>query len=282
MTTHDYERVERAIHYLTGNFKRQPTLTEAAREVHLSEFHFQRLFKRWAGISAKRFVQYLTVEYAKQLLDESRSVLDVAYASGLSSPGRLHDLFVTVEAVTPGEYKLEGAGLEIAYGVHPTPFGDAFLAATDRGVCALSFLREGDRSEPLDRLAAGWPGAKLLRKPALTRPLAARIFSGVDPDGAGKLRLHLKGTNFQIKVWEALLRIPPGHLFSYEDVGVAAGFPGAVRAVGQAVARNPIAYVIPCHRVIQKTGGIGGYRWGKERKLALVGWEAARRAGAGA
>jgi len=282
--TSDYSRIEQAIRFLDANARRQPSLGDVAAHVGLSEAHFQRLFTRWAGVSPKRFVQFQTVEHAKRLLRESRTVLDASWDAGLSGGGRLHDLFVAAEALTPGEYKTGGAGIEIAYGVHPTPVGDAFLAVTGRGVCALSFLSEREsRREGLARAAAElaeeWPGATLREDAAATAPVAARVFAPLSETrlaGRGEpasLGVLLKGTNFQLKVWRALLRVPPGMVTTYEELAAAAGAPTAVRAVGSAVARNAVAYLIPCHRVIRKTGAFGEYRWGPERKRAMLGLE---------
>ena len=283
----DYFRVEQAIRFLDAAAPSQPTLGDVAAHVGLSEAHFQRLFTRWAGVSPKRFVQFQTVEHAKRLLRESRSVLGASWDAGLSGGGRLHDLFVSVEALTPGEYKRGGAGLEIAYGVHETPFGDAFIAATPRGVCAMSFLpgdaarEEGERAAAAD-LAAGWPAATRRADADATAPYAERIFAPLAPavDGTAPrpapLGLLLKGTNFQLQVWRALLRVPPGAVTTYEELAAAAGAPSAVRAVASAVARNAVAYLIPCHRVIRKTGAFGQYRWGAERKRAMLVWEGER------
>ncbi|HXF61727.1 MAG TPA: methylated-DNA--[protein]-cysteine S-methyltransferase [Caldilineaceae bacterium] len=278
----DYALVAQAIAYLEAHFQEQPGLDELAAQLHISPFHLQRVFTRWAGISPKRFLQFLTVNYAKGLLEESRSVLEAAYGAGLSGPGRLHDLFVTLEAVTPGEYKEQGAGLEIAYGRHATPFGEALLAATARGVCALHFLDHGGQGltwdEAILALRLAWPAALLRDDPAATAPLAARIFQtapGVDP---APLRLLVKGTNFQVKVWSALLRVPMGAVCTYADLAQAIEQPSAARAVGSAVGSNPIAYLIPCHRVIRAGGLVRDYRWGAARKKAMLGWEAARRA----
>jgi AraC family transcriptional regulator of adaptative response/methylated-DNA-[protein]-cysteine methyltransferase len=245
--------------------------------VHLSKYHFQRLFKRWAGISPTQFLHFLTLEYAKERLRESHSVLDAALDAGLSGPGRLHDLFVTFEAITPGEYKRQGAGLQITYGFHDTPFGQCLLATTERGICALYFVQDGDRMAALEQLAEHWPQARLEENASQTQPLVDRIFA---PDSAKQARpfhLLLKGTNFQVKVWQALLAIPPGALASYQDVAAYLGKPNGARAVGGAVARNPVAYLIPCHRVINKAGEIHRYRWGATRKKAMVGWEAGHR-----
>ena len=270
----DYRRVEDAIVYLEKHYREQPSLEETAGSVHLSEYHFQRLFTRWVGISPKRFLQYLTKEHAKELLEESESVLDTAYATGLSGPGRLHDLFVTCEAVTPGDYKNRGEDLEISYGFHPSPFGECLLALTDKGICSLIFVEEEDRKEALAELKKRWAKARLREDPERTAPVVEQIFRRLDGGESEPLSLYLEGTNFQIKVWEALLRIPSGRVVSYEDLAVSVGMPKAARAVSNAVARNPLPVIIPCHRVIRKMGDFGGYRWGTARKKALLGWEA--------
>ena len=249
-------------------------MKEIADSVHLSEYHFERLFSRWAGTSPQRFVRFLTKEYAKELLGQSKDLLEVTYAAGLSSPGRLHDLMVTYEAVSPGEYKKQGAGLDISYGFHPTPFGECLLSATQRGVCGLSFQAAAEGETALQRLRATWPGANLRTNAALTSSLVERIFFALPTNKP--LPLLLKGTNFQVKVWEALLRIPAGQVTSYDGMAATIGHPKACQAVGNAVGSNPIGYLIPCHRVIQKTGALGGYRWGTERKRAVLAWEAAR------
>jgi AraC family transcriptional regulator, regulatory protein of adaptative response / methylated-DNA-[protein]-cysteine methyltransferase len=286
MSAADYERIEQAIHYLQDNHLEQPELHDVAESAGLSEYHFQRLFQRWAGISPKRFLQYLTAEHARELLAQSRSVLSVSFESGLSGGGRLHDLFVQLHAVTPGEQKAQGAGLVISYGVHDSPFGSCMIAVTDRGVCGLSFL-EGDDVEgtsALSDLRARWSGATLVQGDAATRDTARRIFGVLPANPAAPLSVLVKGTNFQVKVWEALLRIPAGQVASYEDVAASIGSATALRAVGSAVARNPIAYLIPCHRVIRKSGVLGEYHWGPVRKKAMLVWESAhaeeaRRAG---
>jgi AraC family transcriptional regulator of adaptative response/methylated-DNA-[protein]-cysteine methyltransferase len=269
----DYLRIEKAISFLQSNYTRQPDLQEVARSVHLSEYHFQRLFTRWAGISPKKFIQYLTLEHAKRALKDSRSVLDATFDAGLSSPGRLHDLFVTIEAITPGEFKQSGEGLTIHYGFHPTPFGECLLAVTGRGICGLSFVPEGKRTQVLKELRDRWEDATLRETPGTTQPFIDRLFSRHAKEQRKPLQLFLKGTNFQIKVWEALIRIPEGKVVSYEDLARAVGSPGASRAVGNAVGKNPVAYIIPCHRVIKRVGIIGNYHWGPERKKALLGWE---------
>jgi AraC family transcriptional regulator, regulatory protein of adaptative response / methylated-DNA-[protein]-cysteine methyltransferase len=273
----DYIRIEKAIQYLEANHLEQPDLDSLAGHLGLSPFHFQRLFKRWCGISPKRFLQFLTTQYAKQLLEESRSLLDVTFESGLSSPGRLHDLFVSVEAVTPGQYKQKGAGLVISYGIHPSPFGDCLIAVTERGVCGLSFIGPATKEETRLDLASRWPGARLIYNPKATLPVFENIFPDNSENGERKITLFLSGTNFQIKVWEALLRIPPGFLASYEDIARLIGQENATRAVGSAVGANPISYIIPCHRVIRKVGLFGDYHWGAARKKAIIGWEAAQR-----
>jgi AraC family transcriptional regulator of adaptative response/methylated-DNA-[protein]-cysteine methyltransferase len=271
----DYQTVEKAITYLEDHVEEQPNLKDVAESVHLSEYHFQRLFSRWVGISPKRFLQYLTKERAKEMLGESVSVLEAAYAAGLSSPGRLHDLFVNCEAVTPGDYKSQGEDLEIAYGFHASPFGECLLALTGRGICDLIFVSEGNREEALKALKKRWASAALHEDPQRTGPVVAQVFDRLTGGEAKPLSLHLRGTNFQIKVWEALLNIPSGTVVSYEDIAVSIGMPSAARAVSNAVARNPIPVIIPCHRVIRKAGAYGGYRWGTARKKALLGWEAA-------
>jgi len=272
----DYSRIEKAILFLEENYHRQPELHEVAESVNLSEFHFQRLFRRWAGISPKRFIQFLTLEHAKRLLGGAHSVLEATYDAGLSSPGRLHDLFINVEAMTPGEFKAQGEGLRICYGFHPTPFGECLLCVTERGICGLGFIVAGGRDEALGDFQSRWPEALWEENARLTQPCIRRIFGGEKQNGARPITLVLQGTNFQIKVWEALLKIPMGSVVPYEHLAVAVCSAQAARAVGGAVGRNPIAYLIPCHRVIRKAGGIGGYHWGTARKKAILAWEAAQ------
>jgi AraC family transcriptional regulator, regulatory protein of adaptative response / methylated-DNA-[protein]-cysteine methyltransferase len=269
----DYRTVERAIHYLDEHFQRQPNLAEVAAHVGLSEHHFQRLFSRWVGISPKRFLQFLTKEYAKEALDRSRSLLDASFDAGLSGPGRLHDLFVHCEAVTPGEYKSAGEGLTIYYGVHPTPFGEALLAVTDKGICALNFVIE-DGGVELNAQQARWKAARFVRDTIETGRLIEAIFA--PSSEPVPLHLYIRGTNWQMKVWEALLRLPPGARVTYGDIAQDVCTIKAARAVGNAVGSNPIAYLIPCHRVVRQSGGIHSYRWGSERKQAMLAWEAAR------
>ena len=275
----DYRRIEKAIEFLAENYHQQPSLDEVARSVNLSEFHFQRLFRRWAGISPKRLVQFLTLEHAKQALEESRSVLDAAYDAGLSGPSRLHDLFVTAEAMTPGEFKAKGAGLEISYGFHPSPFGECLLAVTERGICGLGFVGEGSRRQALEDFQRRWPAAQFQENPEKTQGYIDAVFNAKKRNGACSVKLLLMGTNFQIKVWEALLRIPSGSVVCYEDLARRLGNPSAARAVGSAVGRNPISFLIPCHRAIRKMGITGDYHWGAARKKAILAWEAARRSG---
>ena len=275
MTRADAERVTRAIQYLEQHSRAQPSLETVAKAVGLSPYHFQRLFRRWAGVSPKRFLQFLTIESARAALSEGRSVLESAYDAGLSGSGRLHDLFVTFDAVTPGEFKTRGAGMVIEYGFVDTPFGDGFIAQNERGICGLEFLGRGGRRETLGDFRVRWPGAVLRAAPRRATATARRIFQpGQTVD---RLMLDLRGTNFQIKVWEALLRIPPGSLVSYGDIAAAIDRPTAHRAVASAIARNPVAFLIPCHRVIRQSGRFGEYRWGPGRKKAMFVWEAAQR-----
>lgn len=270
----DYDRIAAAIAFITTHADRQPGLDEIAAHAHLSPYHFQRLFRRWAGVTPKRFLQVLTVERAKSLLHRSRPLLEVADAVGLSSGSRLYDHFIQLEGMTPGEFRSGGQGLSIAFGVHDSPFGEAFIAATPRGVCALSFLSDpGDRA-PLHALSGTWPHADIREDRQRTGELARAIFGTAVPHAP--LSLHVRGTNFQVKVWQALLQIPPGSVVSYGDVAAAIGRPRAARAVGLAVGANPVAFVIPCHRVIRQSGGLGGYRWGETRKHAIHAWETAR------
>ena len=272
---HDYRRIARAIRFLENNAHRQPELDEVAAHLHLSASHTQRLFSRWAGISPKRFLQAVTKEHAKAHLTASQSVLDVTYETGLSSTSRLHRLLVQCEAVTPGEFKSGGEGLAIAYGMHTTPFGKCLIAATERGICGLQFVGEADSEKALRMLKAQYERATWQEEPARTRSLVGRIFTPWEVNGAQPLYLLLKGTNFQVKVWEALLRIPPAALVTYKDVADYLDKPTASRAVAGAVGSNPIHYLIPCHRVIRSTGAFGGYAGGAVRKKALHGWETA-------
>ena len=273
----DFRRIEKAIQHLESNFQDQPSLEKIAASVHLSKYHFQRLFKRWAGISPIQFLHYLTLDYTKQKLAESRSLLDTSLDSGLSGPGRLHDLFVTFEAVTPGEYKKMGEGLQIEFGFHSTPFGECLLAVTTRGICHLGFISE-DRETAIELLQYQWPRANFLPSQEKTQTIAQNIFSVEPRNSRHPFHLFLKGTNFQIQVWQALLRLPRGKIFSYQDVAAYIGRPTAVRAAAHAIALNPVGYLIPCHRVIASSGVIHRYRWGCARKKAILGWEALEKA----
>lgn len=269
----DYQRIEKAIHFLEKQFRNRPDLDEIAAYVGLSKYHFDRLFKRWAGISPMRFLRFLTLEYTKDQLDRSINLLDTAYDAGLSGPSRLHDLYVTFEAMTPGEYKFQGRELSVQYGVHPTPFGRAIIGITSRGICHLSFL-QADKQNGLRILRERWPRAVFTENLEQTGQTVQQVFCPTK-ESSGPLPLHIKGTNFQFNVWRALCAIPHGRMVSYTHVADAVGRSGAHRAVANTIARNPVGYLIPCHRVIAKSGNIHGYQWGVERKKALLGYEAA-------
>lgn len=269
-----YAKVEQAIHFLAEHSHEQPDLDTVAAQAGLSPHHFQRVFKRLAGVSPKRFLQYTTLEQAKTLLRGQNSVLDTSYAVGLSGAGRLHDLFLNGEAVTPGGYKTAGAGLTIRYGIHPTPFGYALIAVTEHGICELDLRSDYATAEAqAEGLTRKWAQAALQRDDAATAAVVEQIFREGQPCVSG-LPLHLRGTNFQLKVWQAILRVPEGALTTYSEIAEAVGTPKAVRAVGSAVGDNPIAYLIPCHRVLRKDGGIGGYATGVARKQAMLSYEA--------
>lgn len=270
----DYERIEIAIRYIEQHYHAQPSLDELAGQLNLSSYHFQRLFQRWAGISPKRFMQYLTIEHAKRRLKASASVLDASFESGLSSGGRLYDHFVTLEAMTPGDYKHQGAGLTVHYGIHPSPFGDMLLAVTAKGICGLWFLNEANSEQALFELKANWVQAKLIADQLATAEYAKQIFETPTQRQTG-LSVLVKGSNFQIQVWKALLRLPLGHTVSYGELAQKIGKPNAARAIGSAVGANQIAYLIPCHRVIRASAETGEYRWGETRKKAMLLWESA-------
>ena len=266
----NYLRIEQAILYLENHYKDQPSLDDIASNIGLSEYHFQRLFTRWAGVSPKRFLQFLTKENAKGFLDRSENLLDTTHQTGLSSLGRLYDLFVNTEAVSPGEYKSRGAGVTIRYGVHPTPFGRCLIATTDRGICHLGFVQTTE-GNAIDNLISDWNQAIMIEDHKTTASLVEPIF---DLGYRSKpLSVHLRGTNFQLKVWEALLQIPAGVVTTYEGIASHIGKPSATRAVGTAIGHNPIAVLIPCHRVIRKVGEFGNYRYGTLRKKALLAKE---------
>jgi len=270
----DYERIARVIRYLDGHHTQQPGLAQLAKVAGLSPFHFHRLFSAWAGITPKGFLQCLTVEHAKALLHEGQDVLGAALEAGLSGSGRLHDLCVSLEAVSSGELKSGGNGLQIVYGFASTPFGDGLIGETVRGICHLAFVSDEGRDAALQQLRHRWPEAHLRWSDRAAASLASRVFER--PNGTGKhpaLRALVRGTPFQVRVWRALLRVPPGSLVTYGQLAAAIGQPRAARAVGSAVGQNLLGYLIPCHRVIRETGAIGEYRWGPVRKRAIVAWE---------
>lgn len=270
----NYQRIEEAIQYLQENFRLQPDLDAVAGKMNLSPFHFQRLFTEWAGISPKRFLQYLTTAYLKEKLQTSRSIEEAADAAGLSSQSRVYDLFTTLEAVTPAEYKQSGAGIRIEYGFHYTPFGNCLIGITQRGICWLTFITsDKDNFHALDEMKASWYNSQVNEDFAQTREYIEQIFEN---RSLKKLHLLVKGTNFQVKVWEALLHIPAGGLSTYQDIARKIECPRAMQAVGSAVGANEIAYLIPCHRVIRKDGILGQYRWSAARKKSIIGWEMAR------
>ncbi|KAA6439274.1 methylated-DNA--[protein]-cysteine S-methyltransferase [Dyadobacter flavalbus] len=273
--TYHYEKIAKAIAFIVANAKAQPSLFDVAEEVSISQFHFQRVFTEWAGVSPKRFLQYITAAYLKEKIRESSNLAELAESAGLSSQSRVYDHFITLEAVTPLEFRNKGNGVSITYGFHETPFGECFIAVTERGICAMAFVDEVTRNEQLTLLMKKWVNAAISENHIVTQDYVNRIF---DPSGQTPVRLPLivHGTNFQLKVWEALLKIPNGSVTTYQQIAKSIGVPGAVRAVGTAVGDNPVAYLIPCHRVIRKEGILGEYRWGSLRKKALIGWEASR------
>ena len=271
----DYERIAKAIHYVTNQVGQQPTLDEIAAHVHLSSYHFQRMFTRWAGVTPKRFLQVLTVERAKKLLQEAKPILEVTHEVGLSSGSRLYDHFVSLEAVTPGEFKTQGSGLTIEYAVHETVFGSAFIAITPRGICKFSFPEPSNAEQEIKDLVKRWPYAQLINNSKHTAEIIESMFA-IENDKDRPLSLLVSGTNFQVSVWRALLDIPMGKVVSYSQVAASIGRPKSARAVGKAIGSNPIGFLIPCHRVIQQSGNLGGYHWGETRKHAIHLWEAAR------
>lgn len=268
----NYKRVEEAIKFLTENYKQQPSLYDVADEVHVSPFHFQKIFTDWAGISPKKFLQYLTVEELKKELHKTTNLVEAAERVGLSTQSRVYDLFVNMEAVTPNEYKSKGAGIEIEYGVHETPFGNCLLAVTERGICSMNFVDDNVEAL-LKELKNNWENASIRKNENATGILAENLFA---KHTKRDVKLLVKGTAFQVKVWEALLKIPFGAVTSYQTIANAIGSPNGMRAVGSAVGANPVAYLIPCHRVIRREAIIGQYRWGSLRKTALIGWEKAK------
>jgi AraC family transcriptional regulator, regulatory protein of adaptative response / methylated-DNA-[protein]-cysteine methyltransferase len=272
MNTH-YETVARALAYIRQNTAQQPTLEEVAEHVHLSPQHFQRVFTEWAGVSPKKFLQYLSLQHAKKVLTQNASLLEASYHTGLSGSGRLHDLFLSIEGMTPGQYKNKGEQLQLSYSLGSSRFGPYLVASTAKGICHLHFYQNAEQA--LQELRQAWPKAELLQQEASVHQQVQAFFQNTLSPDTNRIRLHLSGTPFQLKVWEALLRIPEGHLCSYASLAHQIGQPSASRAVGTAIGSNPIGFLIPCHRVIKSVGGIGEYRWGSERKMAMIGWEAA-------
>jgi len=268
----NYERIEEAIGYIKEHFKDQPSLEEVAEKIHLSPFHFQRIFTEWAGVSPKKFLQYLTLDHAKRMLSNQATLFDTAIDSGLSGTSRLHDLFVKIEGMTPGEYKNGGEALSINYSFAETPFGDILVAATPKGICHIAFA--DTEEEGLNTLQKAFPNAAYRRMTDMIQQNALYIFTH-DWSRLEEIKLHLKGTAFQLKVWETLLKIPTGRLTTYGNIAKELQQPTASRAVGTAVGDNPVAFLIPCHRVIRSSGEFGQYHWGSSRKTAMIGWEAA-------
>lgn len=274
----NYSRIEKAIQYLEENFQRQPELDEVAEKIHLSPFHFQRIFTDWAGISPKRFLQFLTVDFLKTKLEQSKNIVEAADAAGLSSQSRVYDLFTTLEAVTPHEYKQKGSGIQVEYGIHETPFGLCLIGVTERGICWLSFIStDEDPKHELEKMKEHWHNSVFHQEQQLTKAFTDQIFFNKNTDK--KLHVFVKGTNFQIKVWEALLRIPMGDVTTYQGIAQQILSPKAMQAVGSAVGSNHVAYLIPCHRVIRKDGILGEYRWSSTRKKSIIGWEMAKASG---
>jgi len=270
----NFSRIEEAIGYINNNFKTQPSLEEIAKNIHLSPYHFQRLFTEWAGVSPKKFLQYISVEYAKNMLKKHQSTLsDAAFETGLSGTGRLHDLFINIEGMTPGEYRNGGENLFINYSYAESPFGNILVASTAKGICYMAFA--DDEKEGLKTLQKNFPNARYKQMVDLIQQNALYIFTH-DWKKLSNIKLHLKGTPFQIKVWETLLKIPMGQLSNYGTIANQIENPKASRAVGSAIGDNPVAFLIPCHRVIQSTGNFGQYHWGSNRKTAMIGWEAAK------
>jgi AraC family transcriptional regulator, regulatory protein of adaptative response / methylated-DNA-[protein]-cysteine methyltransferase len=272
----DYERVRRIVAFISERWREQPSLDDIAAHVGLSTTHVHHLFRRWCGLTPKAFLQALTLDSAKALLADAASVLDAAYEVGLSGPGRLHDLFVTHEAMTPGDYKSGGAGLVMRFGFHPSPFGEAILVASERGLAGLGFVDEADRTAALADMRRRWPRAEYVEDAATTAPLARRIFDPKTWAADRPLRVVLIGTDFEVRVWQTLLRIPLGKATTYSDIACRLGKASASRAVGAAVGKNPISFVVPCHRVLGRSGALTGYHWGLTRKQAILGWEAGK------
>jgi AraC family transcriptional regulator of adaptative response/methylated-DNA-[protein]-cysteine methyltransferase len=276
----DYDVVRQVIEYVTENWRSQPSLEEIAKRVRMEPTRLQKVFTRWAGLSPKAFLQALTLDHARALLEQSATVLDTTYEVGLSGPGRLHDLFVTHEAVTPGTYRARGEGLVIRYGFHPSPFGNALVMATDYGLAGLAFADPGQETATLADMMQRWPKASYVEDQAATAPLASRIFDPREWRPDRPLRVVFIGTDFEVRVWETLLKVPFACATTYSDVARRIDRPGAARAVGAAVGKNPISFVVPCHRVLGRSGALTGYHWGLTRKRAIIGWEAGIAGGA--
>ena len=268
----DFARIAKAIRYIDEHYREQPSLTTIARHTGLSEFHFNRLFRRWAGVTPKQYLAFVTGHHARSEIESQSSVLDAAYAVGLSGPSRLHDLIVTLDAVTPGELKSFGRGITVHYGFTETPFGEALLAATPRGLTHLAFVDAGERDNAVDELRARWRNADLVRDDARAQGFAILIW-GKSDKSTSKLRLHVAGTNFQLKVWQALLDSGPQSRTTYSALAKAIGEEGSARAIGNAVGANPIGWLIPCHTVLRRDGALGGYHWGEDRKRAILAWD---------
>lgn len=274
MKHQNYDRIAKVIAFIKENYKEQPTLEELAQEVHLSPFHFQRIFTEWVGTSPKKFLQYITIQHAKRKLKEEKTLFDTAYETGLSGTSRLHELFVNIEGMSPKEYKDGGRSLWMNYSFSSSAFGEIFIASTEKGICHLSFI-DTERENALDELKQHYPKAQLRPAVDAYQENALDIFSN-GKHGPREIKLHLKGTDFQLKVWEALLKIPYASLATYSTIAKFIHKPAASRAVGNAIGNNPIAFIIPCHRVIKSSGELGGYKWNSVRKMAMIGWEEAK------
>lgn len=274
MENENYYRIEKAIKYITDNFKEQPNLEDVSSYLNISPYHFQKIFSEWAGISPKKFLEYLTINFLKEKIYDTKNIDEASEIAGLSSQSRVYDLFVNIEAVTPNEYKTKGNNLKIEYGFHKSPFGEVLLATTERGITDIQFLVNDNKDLLLQQLKNKWSNSMILENTVKTKEIADKLFSSNYKNN--KFNVLLKGTNFQVKVWEALLKIPDGLLVTYQTIANQINNPKAVRAVGTAIGSNPVAFLIPCHRVIRKEGKIGDYRWGTERKKIIVGYEMAK------
>jgi AraC family transcriptional regulator, regulatory protein of adaptative response / methylated-DNA-[protein]-cysteine methyltransferase len=273
-TLKDYDLIKHTLAFISENWREQPSLETLAGQAGVSDAHLQRLFTRWAGLSPKAFLQAVTLDHAREMLKERTSILDASYELGLSGPSRLHDLFVTHMGMSPGIYKAKGRGLQLTYGFHDSPFGRALVMVTSEGLAGLAFADEGGEASALADMTQRWPEAQYTENPAVTAPTARRIFEPSNWKQGEPLRVVFIGTDFEIRVWETLTRIPLGHATTYSDIALHLGKPNAARAVGTAVGKNPVSFVVPCHRVLGKSGGLCGYHWGLTRKRAILGWEA--------